>query len=77
MARLNWCLAAVISWGKFLFACFFPLRGAKRDKPGQVTFFHNNQAHLDSSSCMTFPSGGAWCSIMPLSSRLHLNHHMT
>lgn len=32
MARLNWCLAAVISWGKFLFACFFPLRGAKRDK---------------------------------------------
>lgn len=31
MARLNWCLAAVISWGKFLFACFFPLRGAKRD----------------------------------------------
>lgn len=32
MARLNWCLAAVISWGKFLFACFFPLRRAKRDK---------------------------------------------
>uniref|UniRef100_A0AAV2L6C0 Secreted protein n=1 Tax=Knipowitschia caucasica TaxID=637954 RepID=A0AAV2L6C0_KNICA len=32
MARLNWCLAAVISWGKFLFACFFPLRGAKKDK---------------------------------------------
>lgn len=32
MARLNWCLAAVISWGKFLFACIFPLRGAKRDK---------------------------------------------
>lgn len=32
MARLNWCLAAVISWGKFLFACFFPLRGAKRNK---------------------------------------------
>lgn len=32
MARLNWCLAAVISWGKFLFSCFFPLRGAKKDK---------------------------------------------
>lgn len=32
MARLNWCLAAVISWGKFLFSCFFPLRGANKDK---------------------------------------------
>uniref|UniRef100_A0A8B9LVL5 Tensin 1 n=2 Tax=Astyanax mexicanus TaxID=7994 RepID=A0A8B9LVL5_ASTMX len=32
MARLNWCLAAVISWGKFLFSCFFPLRAARRDK---------------------------------------------
>ncbi|KAG7271811.1 hypothetical protein CRUP_017057 [Coryphaenoides rupestris] len=46
MARLNWCLAAVISWGKFLFACFFPLRGAKRDK---VFVFHANSSRVDAA----------------------------
>lgn len=32
MARLGWCLAALISWGKVLLSCFFPLRAARRDK---------------------------------------------
>nr|XP_046237668.1 tensin isoform X2 [Scatophagus argus] len=46
MARLNWCLAAVISWGKFLFACFFPLRGAKRDKPDELEGVHTHTFKL-------------------------------
>ncbi|KAK7893197.1 hypothetical protein WMY93_022349 [Mugilogobius chulae] len=46
MARLNWCLAAVISWGKFLFACFFPLRGAKRDKPDELEGVHTHSFKL-------------------------------
>uniref|UniRef100_UPI003AAFDEEC tensin-1 n=1 Tax=Centroberyx gerrardi TaxID=166262 RepID=UPI003AAFDEEC len=46
MARLNWCLAAVISWGKFLFACFFPLRGAKRDKPEELEGVHTHTFKL-------------------------------
>uniref|UniRef100_A0A671YDH0 Uncharacterized protein n=1 Tax=Sparus aurata TaxID=8175 RepID=A0A671YDH0_SPAAU len=46
MARLNWCLAAVISWGKFLFACFFPLRGAKRDKPDELEGVHTHHFKL-------------------------------
>ncbi|XP_060923236.1 tensin-1 [Limanda limanda] len=46
MARLNWCLAAVISWGKFLFACFFPLRGGKRDKPDELEGVHTHTFKL-------------------------------
>uniref|UniRef100_A0A7N8X3I8 Tensin 1 n=1 Tax=Mastacembelus armatus TaxID=205130 RepID=A0A7N8X3I8_9TELE len=46
MARLNWCLAAVISWGKFLFTCFFPLRGAKRDKPDELEGVHTHTFKL-------------------------------
>ncbi|XP_043966332.1 tensin isoform X6 [Gambusia affinis] len=46
MARLNWCLAAVISWGKFLFACFFPLRGAKRNKPDELEGVHTHTFKL-------------------------------
>uniref|UniRef100_A0AAQ5ZGH1 Tensin 1 n=1 Tax=Amphiprion ocellaris TaxID=80972 RepID=A0AAQ5ZGH1_AMPOC len=46
MARLNWCLAAVISWGKFLFACFFPLKGAKRDKPDELEGVHTHTFKL-------------------------------
>uniref|UniRef100_A0A8D0CV65 Tensin 1 n=1 Tax=Sander lucioperca TaxID=283035 RepID=A0A8D0CV65_SANLU len=46
MARLNWCLAAVISWGKFLFACFFPLRGSKRDKPDELEGVHTHTFKL-------------------------------
>ncbi|XP_034720611.1 tensin isoform X5 [Etheostoma cragini] len=46
MARLNWCLAAVISWGKFLFACFFPLRGSKRDKPDELEGIHTHTFKL-------------------------------
>ncbi|XP_029696054.1 tensin isoform X6 [Takifugu rubripes] len=46
MARLNWCLAAVISWGKFLFACFFPLRGAKRDTPDELEGVHTHTFKL-------------------------------
>ncbi|XP_023820696.1 tensin isoform X2 [Oryzias latipes] len=46
MARLNWCLAAVISWGKFLFSCFFPLRGAKRDKPDELEGVHTHTFKL-------------------------------
>ncbi|KAM6893732.1 tensin-1 [Xenentodon cancila] len=46
MARLNWCLAAVISWGKFLFSCFFPLRGAKRDKPDELEGVHTHHFKL-------------------------------
>ncbi|KAF7230106.1 tensin-like [Nothobranchius furzeri] len=46
MARLNWCLAAVISWGKFLFSCFFPLRGAKRDKPEELEGVHTHTFKL-------------------------------
>ncbi|XP_054651857.1 tensin-1 isoform X3 [Dunckerocampus dactyliophorus] len=46
MARLNWCLAAVISWGKFLFSCFFPLRGAKRDKPDELEGVHTHSFKL-------------------------------
>ncbi|XP_049335826.1 tensin isoform X5 [Astyanax mexicanus] len=42
MARLNWCLAAVISWGKFLFSCFFPLRAARRDKPDDFEGVHSH-----------------------------------
>ncbi|XP_077055294.1 tensin-1 isoform X1 [Siphateles boraxobius] len=42
MARLNWCLAAVISWGKFLFSCFFPLRAARRDKPEDFEAVHSH-----------------------------------
>ncbi|XP_059427310.1 tensin-1 isoform X7 [Carassius carassius] len=42
MARLNWCLAAVISWGKFLFSCFFPLRAARRDKPEEFEAVHSH-----------------------------------
>ncbi|XP_035381535.1 tensin isoform X3 [Electrophorus electricus] len=42
MARLNWCLAAVISWGKFLFSCFFPLRTARRDKPEDFEGVHSH-----------------------------------
>uniref|UniRef100_A0AAR2M1J6 Tensin 1 n=1 Tax=Pygocentrus nattereri TaxID=42514 RepID=A0AAR2M1J6_PYGNA len=42
MARLNWCLAAVISWGKFLFSCFFPLRAARRDKPEDFEGVHSH-----------------------------------
>ncbi|XP_070969084.1 tensin-1-like isoform X5 [Oncorhynchus clarkii lewisi] len=46
MARLNWCLAAVISWGKFLFSCFFPLRGAKKDKPEELESVHTHNFKL-------------------------------
>lgn len=56
MARLNWCLAAVISWGKFLFSCFFPLRAARRDKvrlhlfdllcTDLFQYIHTNWGHL-------------------------------
>ncbi|XP_067359154.1 tensin-1 isoform X3 [Channa argus] len=46
MARLNWCLTAVISWGKFLFACFFPLRGAKRNKPDELEGVHTHTFKL-------------------------------
>ncbi|KAM9328224.1 LOW QUALITY PROTEIN: tensin-1-like [Pholidichthys leucotaenia] len=46
MARLNWCLGAVISWGKFLFSCFFPLRGAKRDKPAELEGVHTHTFKL-------------------------------
>ncbi|KAM9766944.1 tensin-1 isoform 4-T4 [Menidia menidia] len=46
MARLNWCLAAVISWGKFLFACFFPLRGGKRSKPEELEGVHTHTFKL-------------------------------
>ncbi|KAM8873330.1 tensin-1 isoform 1-T1 [Synchiropus picturatus] len=46
MARLNWCLAAVISWGKFLFSCFFPLRGAKREKPDELEGVHTHSFKL-------------------------------
>ncbi|KAK5622890.1 hypothetical protein CRENBAI_023141 [Crenichthys baileyi] len=46
MARLNWCLAAVISWGKFLFACFFPLRGAKQNKPDELEGVHTHTFKL-------------------------------
>ncbi|XP_057674027.1 tensin-1 isoform X2 [Corythoichthys intestinalis] len=46
MARLNWCLAAVISWGKFLFACFFPLRGFKQDKPDELEGVHTHSFKL-------------------------------
>ncbi|XP_061745456.1 tensin-1 isoform X1 [Nerophis ophidion] len=46
MARLNWCLAAVISWSKFLFACFFPLRGAKRDKSDELEGVHTHAFKL-------------------------------
>ncbi|XP_077594703.1 tensin-1 isoform X2 [Stigmatopora nigra] len=46
MARLNWCLAAVISWGKFLFACFFPLRGFKQDKPDDLEGVHTHSFKL-------------------------------
>ncbi|XP_052455237.1 tensin-1-like isoform X1 [Carassius gibelio] len=42
MARLNWCLAAVISWGKFLFSCFFPLRAARKDKPEDFEAVHSH-----------------------------------
>lgn len=37
MARLSWCLAAVVSWGKFFFSCFFPLRATRRDQVGAVS----------------------------------------
>ncbi|XP_068446571.1 tensin-1 isoform X5 [Clinocottus analis] len=46
MARLNWCLAAVVSWGKFLFACFFPLRGAKQNKPEELEGVHTHTFKL-------------------------------
>ncbi|KAM4601702.1 tensin-1-like [Polymixia lowei] len=46
MARLNWCLAAIVSWGKFLFACFFPLRGAKRNKPEELEGVHTHTFKL-------------------------------
>ncbi|MEQ2189253.1 hypothetical protein GOODEAATRI_023300 [Goodea atripinnis] len=49
MARLNWCLAAVISWGKFLFTCFFPLRGAKRNK-------HMHESLIHRPGCIYQPS---------------------
>ncbi|KAI1899468.1 hypothetical protein AGOR_G00062110 [Albula goreensis] len=42
MARLGWCLAAVISWGKFFFSCFFPLRVARRDKPEEFEAVHSH-----------------------------------
>ncbi|XP_028809673.1 tensin isoform X2 [Denticeps clupeoides] len=42
MARLNWCLAAVISWGKFLFSCLFPLRTARKDKPEEFEAVHSH-----------------------------------
>ncbi|KAK1166283.1 hypothetical protein AOXY_G12870 [Acipenser oxyrinchus oxyrinchus] len=42
MARLNWCLATVISWGKFLFTCFFPLRVSRREKPEEFEAAHSH-----------------------------------
>lgn len=32
MARLNWCFAAILNWGKFLFFCLFPLRLSRNEK---------------------------------------------
>ncbi|XP_064166577.1 tensin-1 [Anguilla rostrata] len=42
MARLGWCLAAVISWGKLFLSCFFPLRANRRDKPEEFEAVHSH-----------------------------------
>ncbi|XP_063068757.1 tensin-1-like [Engraulis encrasicolus] len=49
MARLNWCLAAVISWGKFIFSCFFPsLRAARREQPDELESVHTHSFKVKS-----------------------------
>ncbi|KAJ8403460.1 hypothetical protein AAFF_G00352320 [Aldrovandia affinis] len=58
MARLGWCLAAVISWGKFFFSCFFPVRAARRDKVN-VTLkrFQRGRRPLCGDVCIKGPWG--------------------
>ncbi|KAM6945402.1 tensin-1 [Aplochiton taeniatus] len=44
MARFKWCLTAMVSWGKFLIACIFPLRGGK--KPEELEGVHSHTFKL-------------------------------
>ncbi|XP_065108354.1 tensin-1 isoform X2 [Paramisgurnus dabryanus] len=46
MARLNWCFAAILNWGKFLFFCLFPLRLSRNEKPEEFEAVHSHTFRL-------------------------------
>uniref|UniRef100_A0AAY4E152 Tensin 1 n=1 Tax=Denticeps clupeoides TaxID=299321 RepID=A0AAY4E152_9TELE len=54
MAHLNWCLTALVRWGKFLFFCFFPLRLTRGDKQQPEEF---EAVHSHTFRVKTFKKG--------------------
>ncbi|KAG1945129.1 tensin-1 [Pimephales promelas] len=46
MARLNWCFAALLNWGKFLFFCLFPLKLSRMGKPEEFEAVHSHTFRL-------------------------------
>ncbi|XP_052003922.1 tensin-1 isoform X5 [Xyrauchen texanus] len=56
MARLNWCFAALLNWGKLMFFCLFPLRLFKTAKPEDFEAVHSHTFRLK-----TFKKGKHCC----------------